>query len=236
MSNRIKRQSRIISAILNSILILRTFVSLVTRFDRICKRLELTISHQTNLNHLYGNEKYGAWQRRVYTEHPYRQLSICYKIIYTFQYSDSAGKFIVNMHAVLMNMNMRKLLCQRRDEESLHAEKLLSFRLSVSLFFSLYLFIYLFISFSLFSFLIVFPPVKFIHNFSKSSKRQDFMRMSGKVAHLVIDDRNQICANRSHLKIMMQDYMVLQQTIFQYTECLCNAFCCCVTTTILLLI
>lgn len=62
-------------------------------------------------------------------------------------------------------------------------------------------------------------PLEFTHNFLKSSRRQDFMRMNGKVAHLVIDDRNL----RKQIAFKNHDaglHMTLQQTIFQHTECL----------------
>lgn len=128
--------------------------------------------------------------------------------------------------------NEMKKVCAQKASLSLSLSLFLY--VSPSIFISL--FIYIFISFSLFSFLFITFLLEFTHNSLKSSKRQDFMRMSGKVTHLIINDRNQICANKSHLRIMIENYVVLQQTMFHYTECLCNASCWWVATTILLVI
>lgn len=114
-------------------------------------------------------------------EHPSRQLSICHEIIYTFQYSDSAGKFIVNMHAVLMNMNMRKLLCQRRRVmQKVRTQRSSPFSISLSVSLSLFVSsrpIYL-SSFSLFLLLFIFLLSS--RSFSKTSIL-DFTRINRKV-------------------------------------------------------
>lgn len=158
---------------LNSILTLCTLSCCLQRDSIACEKLELTISHQTNLNHLYRNEIWRpvsiTW---ISTQTAFNLLQnnlhfpvqrFCWEIY--CEYACSTYEYEYEK-IIMPTTRWRKFACRKAPSPSLFP------------------FLFLFFSSYLSSF-----PLEFTHNFLKFSKRQDFMRTNGKVAHLVIDDR-----------------------------------------------